>query len=117
MTGGLYWDYLAMIAAIIPPTAPLALLGLGAGTVAHIVHKLYPEATMVGWELDMGVVLTAQMFLGLATLEQTGKLVGGGVGCGSGWVGAGWGCVWARVCVPAGCVYQLGVIQEQQQQQ
>ena len=68
-------DYLAIVAAIVPPTAPLAVLGLGAGTVAHIIHRLFPEASMVGWELDLGVVMTAQMFLGLSTLEASGKLV------------------------------------------
>ncbi len=64
-----------MVAALVPPTAPIAVLGLGAGTVAHIIHTLFPETPMVGWELDMGVVLTAQMFLGLTTLEQSGKMV------------------------------------------
>lgn len=63
------------MAAIVPPTAPLAVLGLGAGTVAHIIHHLFPQAAMVGWELDLGVVMTAQMFLGLQTLEASGKLV------------------------------------------
>lgn len=47
----------------------------GAGTIAHLVHQLYPERQMHGWELDPVVVSLAQQHMGLQQLQDTGCLV------------------------------------------
>lgn len=73
-TGGLYWDYLAILPSLVPGTAPVAILGLGAGTVPRIIAQTAPQARMVGWELDAGVVEVSRHLLGLAELELERKL-------------------------------------------
>ncbi|KAF6251615.1 S-adenosyl-L-methionine-dependent methyltransferase [Scenedesmus sp. NREL 46B-D3] len=71
---GAYWDCLALLPAV-APAGPLAILGLGAGTIAQLVHALYPERVMHGWELDPAVVGLAQQHMGLQPLTDRGCLV------------------------------------------
>ncbi|WIA11962.1 hypothetical protein OEZ85_012044 [Tetradesmus obliquus] len=71
---GAYWDCLALLPAVVPE-GPVAILGLGAGTIAHIVHALYPQRQMHGWELDPAVVALAQQHMGLQQLTNNGCLV------------------------------------------
>ncbi|KAF8071132.1 hypothetical protein HT031_001214 [Scenedesmus sp. PABB004] len=71
---GAYWDALAVLPAWCPP-GPLAVLGLGAGTVAHLVAALFPGRVTHGWELDAAVVELAQQHMGLAPLVRDGALV------------------------------------------
>lgn len=67
-------DALTMLPALTPP-GPVAILGLGAGTIAHLVHHLYPERQMHGWELDAAVVAVAQEHMGMQALQDAGCLV------------------------------------------
>lgn len=53
----------------------------GAGTIAHIVHALYPQRQMHGWELDPAVVALAQQHMGLQQLTNNGCLVTQAAGC------------------------------------
>lgn len=55
----------------------------GAGTIAHMVGKFYPDVKMVGWELDPAVVMAARLYMGMDELEAKGKLVceAGGEAC------------------------------------
>mmetsp|Transcript_36340 Transcript_36340/g.102661 ORF Transcript_36340/g.102661 Transcript_36340/m.102661 type:complete len:331 (+) Transcript_36340:83-1075(+) len=71
---GQYWDELALVAAVAPP-GPLAILGMGAGTVARIAHSISPQRVIHGWELDSTVVDVARQFLGLQELEDSGHVV------------------------------------------
>jgi len=68
-----YWDFLATMPAISPP-GTLGILGLGAGTVAHMIHHYYPEQHMAGWEVDPAVIMAAREFMGLGKIEESGKL-------------------------------------------
>jgi spermidine synthase len=72
-TTGAYWDALALLPALVPP-GPIALLGLGAGTVAHLMHAHHPDRVLRGWELDGSVVALARMHMGMAELEDSGAL-------------------------------------------
>ncbi|KAJ9510681.1 hypothetical protein QJQ45_027563, partial [Haematococcus lacustris] len=77
-----YWDLLACLPALTRPLeGPLGILGLGAGTLARMVHKYYPAQRMEGWELDPAVVMAGRMFMsgcqgrvGLGELESSGRL-------------------------------------------
>ncbi|KAK9816752.1 hypothetical protein WJX72_004639 [[Myrmecia] bisecta] len=71
---GQYWDQLAVLPAFVSE-GPIAVLGLGAGTVAHILHKYWPERVMHGWELDQVVVQVCRDFMGLRELEERGAVV------------------------------------------
>eukprot|EP00879_Flechtneria_rotunda_P020406 GHRR01021469.1.p1 GENE.GHRR01021469.1~~GHRR01021469.1.p1 ORF type:complete len:226 (+),score=75.56 GHRR01021469.1:102-779(+) len=71
---GAYWDGLALLPALVPP-GPIAILGLGAGTIAHLIHAYYPERLLHGWELDPLVVMMAEQHMGLKQLTDTGTLV------------------------------------------
>ncbi|MEW5309655.1 MAG: hypothetical protein WDW38_001526 [Sanguina aurantia] len=69
-----YWDLLACLPALVPK-GPLALLGLGAGTIPRISAKYFPGVVYHGWELDPGVVMAARLHLGMDELEREGSLV------------------------------------------
>ncbi|KAG1661856.1 hypothetical protein FOA52_011623 [Chlamydomonas sp. UWO 241] len=76
---GNYWDLLASLHSTLPSTlrsdGPIGILGLAAGTAAHMVAAHYPKACMDGWELDGVVVEAARAHMGLARLEESGQLV------------------------------------------
>ncbi|OEL37622.1 C-terminal binding protein AN [Dichanthelium oligosanthes] len=46
-----YWDEFVSLPAVVP-LGPVALLGLGAGTAAHLMLKFWPWLQLVGWEID-----------------------------------------------------------------
>ncbi|MEW5309654.1 MAG: hypothetical protein WDW38_001525 [Sanguina aurantia] len=71
---GSCWDLLASLPALVPQ-GPLALLGLGAGTVPRISAKYFPGCMYHGWELDPTVVMAARIYLGMDQLEKEGALV------------------------------------------
>ena len=47
----------------------------GAGTMAQLIHSLFPSLHMVGWELDPAVVQAGRDHMGLTDLEATKALV------------------------------------------
>lgn len=57
------------------PEGPIGILGLGAGTVAHLMHRFWPEVKMEGWELDAEIIPVARAYMGLKMLEDCGALV------------------------------------------
>nr|KYP33323.1 hypothetical protein KK1_045833 [Cajanus cajan] len=46
-----YWDEFASLPAIVPE-GPIAILGLGGGTAAHLMLDLWPSLQLDGWEID-----------------------------------------------------------------
>ncbi|XP_058084912.1 uncharacterized protein LOC131232589 isoform X3 [Magnolia sinica] len=48
---GAYWDEFASLPAIVPQ-GPIAILGLGGGTAAHLMLDLWPSLKLEGWEID-----------------------------------------------------------------
>ncbi|XP_043710820.1 uncharacterized protein LOC122659757 isoform X3 [Telopea speciosissima] len=48
---GAYWDEFASLPAIVPQ-GPIGILGLGGGTVAHLMLDLWPSLKLEGWEID-----------------------------------------------------------------
>nr|XP_004515876.1 uncharacterized protein LOC101506952 isoform X2 [Cicer arietinum] len=64
-----YFDVFATLPPIIPP-GPIAVLGFGAGSTAHIILELYPDAVVHGWELDPSVIEVAREYFNLAKLER-----------------------------------------------
>lgn len=64
-----YYDVLATLDPLIPADGPIGLLGLGAGSCAHILHHFYPTRDMHGWELDPEIVNIARHFFDLSSLE------------------------------------------------
>jgi hypothetical protein len=71
-----------MLPACLPAAAVLVYVLQGAGTIAHLIHTLYPERQMHGWELDRAVVAVAQQHMGLAALQEAGCLVSTHMACG-----------------------------------
>jgi len=71
---GAYWDELAVIDAIIPE-GPIAILGLGSGTIARIINSFAPHRKLHGWELDAEVLEVSKQYLGLESLLEKGALV------------------------------------------
>jgi len=53
----------------------IAVLGLGAGTIAHLVCAYYPDRVVDGWELDPAVIKVARQHMGMQQLEDEGSLV------------------------------------------
>ncbi|KAH9607665.1 hypothetical protein KSS87_011634 [Heliosperma pusillum] len=64
-----YWDENTTLPAIIPH-GPIAVYGLGGGTVAHQLLHFYPALCIHGWELDEVLVDRARQFFGLSELEK-----------------------------------------------
>ncbi|XP_068635968.1 uncharacterized protein [Aristolochia californica] len=64
-----YWDEFACLPAVIPQ-GPVALLGLGGGTAAHLLLGLWPSLQLEGWEIDRILVDQAREYLELSALEQ-----------------------------------------------
>ena len=70
-TTGPVWDALAAPLVLLPPArrGRVLILGLAAGSVAHTVRRLAPNAEIVGVELDPQVVRAARRFFGLDRLR------------------------------------------------
>lgn len=70
---GLCWDAMAMVAGI-APVGQVGILGLGGGTVCQVIHHLWPERLMTGWELDAATAIVVSNFMGLGSLTGSGAL-------------------------------------------
>ncbi|KAF8380279.1 hypothetical protein HHK36_027761 [Tetracentron sinense] len=75
---GSYWDEFASLPAIVPQ-GPIAILGLGGGTAAHLMLDLWPSLKLEGWEIDEILIDKAREYLGLSDLEKHTQA--GGVLC------------------------------------
>ncbi|XP_024021135.1 uncharacterized protein LOC21406744 isoform X2 [Morus notabilis] len=64
-----YWDEFASLPPIVPK-GPIAILGLGGGTAAHLMLDLWPELQLEGWEIDQILIDKARDYLGLSDLEK-----------------------------------------------
>ncbi|KAM7525999.1 hypothetical protein LguiA_015901 [Lonicera macranthoides] len=62
-------DEFASLPAIVPK-GPIAILGLGAGTAAHLMLDLWPSLHLEGWEIDEIVIDKAREYFGLSELEK-----------------------------------------------
>ncbi|KAK8916659.1 hypothetical protein KSP39_PZI022905 [Platanthera zijinensis] len=69
---GSYWDEFASLPAIIPK-GPIAILGLGAGTAAHLILDLWPSFHIEGWEIDGILIDIAREYFALSDLESCSK--------------------------------------------
>ncbi|XP_027340521.1 uncharacterized protein LOC113853971 isoform X2 [Abrus precatorius] len=67
---GSYWDEFASLPAIVPD-GPIAILGLGGGTAAHLMLDLWPSLQLHGWEIDQILIDKARDYFGLSDLEKT----------------------------------------------
>ncbi|CAI8589663.1 unnamed protein product [Vicia faba] len=65
-----YWDEFASLPAIVPK-GPIAILGLGGGTAAHLMLELWPSLQLEGWEIDDILIDKARDYFGLSNLEKT----------------------------------------------
>ncbi|PON51224.1 S-adenosyl-L-methionine-dependent methyltransferase [Parasponia andersonii] len=70
-----YWDEFASLPPIVPK-GPIAILGLGAGTAAHLMLDLWPELQLKGWEIDQILIYQAREYFGLSDLEKHTKAGG-----------------------------------------
>ncbi|XP_048333869.2 uncharacterized protein LOC107421997 isoform X1 [Ziziphus jujuba] len=66
---GSYWDEFASLPAIVPQ-GPIAILGLGGGTAAHLMLELWPALQLEGWEIDQILIDKARVYFGLSDLEK-----------------------------------------------
>ncbi|XP_076946549.1 uncharacterized protein LOC143618110 [Bidens hawaiensis] len=64
-----YWDEFASLPPILPQ-GPIAILGLGGGTAAHLMLTLWPSLHLHGWEIDDILIDKAREHLGLSDLEN-----------------------------------------------
>ncbi|KAM6582765.1 hypothetical protein CsatB_009767 [Cannabis sativa] len=64
-----YWDEFASLPPIIPK-GPIAILGLGGGTAAHLMLDLWPELQLEGWEIDQILIDKAREHFALSDLEK-----------------------------------------------
>ncbi|MQL86287.1 hypothetical protein Taro_018809 [Colocasia esculenta] len=64
-----YWDEFATLPAIIP-NGPIAILGLGGGTAAHVILDLWPKLHLIGWEIDGILIDKARKYFQLSDLEK-----------------------------------------------
>lgn len=69
---GAYYDEFTILPALLPP-GPIAILGLGAGTVARLLQHVWPSRRLEGWEIDPEVVRVGRAYFGLADLEGSGQ--------------------------------------------
>ncbi|XP_077223812.1 uncharacterized protein LOC143857277 isoform X2 [Tasmannia lanceolata] len=72
---GSYWDEFATLPAIVPQ-GPIAILGLGGGTAAHLMLELCPSLKLEGWEIDEILIDQAREYLGLSHLEKCNQAGG-----------------------------------------
>ncbi|XP_021740818.1 uncharacterized protein LOC110707092 [Chenopodium quinoa] len=66
-----YWDEFTSLPAIIPKGGPIAIFGLGGGTVVHQLLHFWPYLVIDGWELDGILIDRARMYFGMSELEMT----------------------------------------------
>ncbi|XP_052209819.1 uncharacterized protein LOC127813102 [Diospyros lotus] len=66
---GSYWDEFASLPAIVPQ-GPIAILGLGGGTAAHLMLDIWPSLDLEGWEIDEVLIDKAREYMGLLDLEK-----------------------------------------------
>ncbi|KAJ4961752.1 hypothetical protein NE237_021662 [Protea cynaroides] len=66
---GAYWDEFASLPAVVPQ-GPIAILGLGGGTVAHLMLDIWPSLKLEGWDIDGILVDKAREYFGLSDLEK-----------------------------------------------
>ncbi|DBA81050.1 TPA: hypothetical protein ACH3X2_007250 [Trebouxia sp. C0005] len=71
---GSYWDIGSLLPGLVPD-GPIGILGLGAGTVPHLMNHFWPGVKMEGWELDPKIYPVARDHMGLQQLEDSGALV------------------------------------------
>ncbi|XP_062093024.1 uncharacterized protein LOC133798634 [Humulus lupulus] len=64
-----YWDEFASLPPIVPQ-GPIAILGLGGGTVAHLMLDLWPKLQLEGWEIDQILIDKAREHFALSDLEK-----------------------------------------------
>ncbi|KAL5721826.1 hypothetical protein ACHQM5_005421 [Ranunculus cassubicifolius] len=64
-----YWDDFASLPAIVPQ-GPIAILGLGGGTCAHLMLDSWPSLQLEGWEIDRILIDKSREYLGLSDLEK-----------------------------------------------
>lgn len=64
-----YWDEFVSLPAIVP-RGPVALLGLGAGTSAHLMLKFWPWLQLIGWEIDPMIIELSRNYFGMYDLEK-----------------------------------------------
>ncbi|XP_062016030.1 uncharacterized protein LOC133732483 [Rosa rugosa] len=64
-----YWDEFASLPPIVPE-GPIAILGLGGGTAAHLMLDLWPSLQLEGWEIDEILIHKAREYFGLSDLEK-----------------------------------------------
>ncbi|XP_002465952.2 uncharacterized protein LOC8061451 [Sorghum bicolor] len=64
-----YWDEFVSLPAIVP-RGPVALLGLGAGTAAHLMLKFWPWLQLIGWEIDPMIIELSRDYFGMSDLEK-----------------------------------------------
>ncbi|KAH0448327.1 hypothetical protein IEQ34_022127 [Dendrobium chrysotoxum] len=62
-------DEFASLPAIVPQ-GPIAILGLGAGTAAHLMLDLWPSRRVEGWEIDGILIDIAREYFALSDLER-----------------------------------------------
>lgn len=67
-----YWDEFSSLPAIVPK-GPIAILGLGGGTAAHLMLELWPALQLEGWEIDDILIDKARDYFGLSDLEKTNE--------------------------------------------
>ncbi|XP_051148253.1 uncharacterized protein LOC127263323 [Andrographis paniculata] len=73
---GSYWDEFATLPPVVP-NGPIAILGLGGGTAAHLMLELWPSLQLEGWEIDEILIHISRDYLGLSDVEK--QTVDGGV--------------------------------------
>ncbi|XP_066306470.1 uncharacterized protein [Miscanthus floridulus] len=64
-----YWDEFVSLPPIVP-RGPFALLGLGAGTAAHLMLKFWPWLQLIGWEIDPMIIELSRDYFGMSDLEK-----------------------------------------------
>ncbi|XP_058084913.1 uncharacterized protein LOC131232589 isoform X4 [Magnolia sinica] len=71
----MFQDEFASLPAIVPQ-GPIAILGLGGGTAAHLMLDLWPSLKLEGWEIDEILLDKAREYLGLSELEKVNQAGG-----------------------------------------
>ncbi|VAI24524.1 unnamed protein product [Triticum turgidum subsp. durum] len=70
-----YWDEFVSLPPVVP-RGPVALLGLGAGTAAHMMLEVWPWIQLIGWEIDPTIIELSRDYFGMSNLEKTTELGG-----------------------------------------
>ncbi|CAN6314217.1 unnamed protein product [Urochloa humidicola] len=64
-----YWDEFVSLPPVVP-LGPVALLGLGAGTAAHLMLRFWPWLQLIGWEIDPMIIELSRQYFGMSDLEK-----------------------------------------------